>query len=175
MAPQASVRSRGFKRARSFASRPALKGLVGSVAVGLVAGVLAAAQPQLLGLRHRELHRGEFGDLVRTVAKRLAFRSSAAAPPVIAGGNLHRVWGLLRNVGFGHERGFLRNVGFGHDLLSPLQGRKDTLPGTDSRPAGGSITRRKGPSKAIPQYFEFSIASGSFLSVPHRTWPTKRS
>jgi len=34
-----------------------LKGLVRAVAEGLVAGALAAAQPELLGLGHRELHR----------------------------------------------------------------------------------------------------------------------
>src|SRR6267154_648428 len=97
-----SAPSRGFKPARSFASSPALKRFVGAVAERLVAGTLAAAQPELFRLVHGESHRRKFRPLVRTVTERLAFGTPAAAPPVIAGCNLYGVGGLLRDVGFGH-------------------------------------------------------------------------
>src|SRR2546427_8136625 len=66
--------------------------------------MLAAAQPELFGLGDPEFHRRELAALMSAVAKRLAFRTPTAAPPIIAWRELDRVRGFLRDMGFGHIR-----------------------------------------------------------------------
>src|SRR6267378_1348919 len=117
----AARRGAGRRRRNSRNERrpaAALQGLVRAVAEGLIARALAAAQPELLGFGDREFHRREFGSLVGPVAERLAFRAPAAAPPVVAGCELDRIGGLLREMGFGHD-------------LSLLWGRLGRRPGRE--------------------------------------------
>src|SRR3990172_8055392 len=71
--------------------------LMRAVAERLVAGALAPTQPDFLRLGDGELDRRELGHLVRADAERRALRLPALAPPVVAGGELHRVRPLLRD------------------------------------------------------------------------------
>src|SRR5258705_8872658 len=116
----AARRAAGRRRRNSRNERPAaaLQGLVGAVAERLIAGALAAAQPEFLGFGDGEFNRCEFGGLVGPVAERLAFRAPTAAPPVVAGCELDRIGGFLREVGFGHD-------------LSLLWGRLGRRPGRE--------------------------------------------
>src|SRR6266849_930854 len=126
--PTAAQKAAGRRR-RNKRSGSRLEGLVRAVAEGLVAGVLASAQPEFFCLGHREFHRRKLRPLVRAVTERLAFRTPAAAPPVVTGGELYRVGGLLRDVGFGHD-----------PLLLGAQtpgSRWDRRPAGEYNPAGG--------------------------------------
>src|SRR5579863_6138016 len=79
---------------------------VGAVAKRLAAGLLATAEPDLLGLGGCVLHGREAGSLVRAVAERLRLAATAGAPPVFparldgnAIGRLLR-WNRLRHIPF---------------------------------------------------------------------------
>src|SRR5712691_10420888 len=100
-APTAARKVAGLLQRNRVKNRR-LERLVGAVAKRRVAGMLAAAQPEFFGLGYPEFHRRELAALMRAVAKRLAFRTPTAAPPIITGGELDCVRGFLRDMGFGH-------------------------------------------------------------------------
>src|SRR5260370_34633712 len=75
---------RGGRRPARYAQRS--QAVVGTVAVRLAAGRLAAAEPDLFGRLGGERDRGQPGVLVRAVAKRLAGAAPAGAPEISLAG-----------------------------------------------------------------------------------------
>src|SRR6266851_3312933 len=132
------VQKAAGRRPRNKSRCLALEGLVRAVAERLVAGALAAAQPELLGLGHREFHRRKLRSLVRAVTERLAFGTPAAAPPVVAGGKLYRVGGLLRDVRFGHFR-----LLWGRRRLTPDGTDAGVYPGPHRSRERSALTTRR--------------------------------
>src|SRR5262249_33390080 len=87
--------------------------LVAAVAHRLFGRALARAEPDLLGGRRLELDGCEVCHFVRTVAKRLALRQSAGAPPIALAG-LH----LDRDRRAATDRGHLARR-IAHELRPP--------------------------------------------------------